>query len=49
MSANVIDQTVEQDTESAVELPEIVGSQLVFDHSVQATPKVCPSATARAV
>ncbi|WP_169317356.1 hypothetical protein [Actinacidiphila oryziradicis] len=49
MSANVIDQTVEQGTETVVELPEIVDSQLVFDYGVQAMPTVCPSATARAV
>ncbi|MEU9375773.1 hypothetical protein AB0D94_18590 [Streptomyces sp. NPDC048255] len=49
MSTSVIDQSVELETEVVAELPEITGSQLVFDYGVQSAPTVCPSAGARAV
>ncbi|MEU6121439.1 hypothetical protein [Streptomyces sp. NPDC047123] len=41
-------QIIEQDAETVVELPELEDSQLVFEHSTQASPAVCTSAGDRA-
>lgn len=39
----------EQSEVVAAELPEITESHLVFDHAPASAPKVCPSASLRAL
>ncbi|MFE9439894.1 hypothetical protein ACFYO2_12915 [Streptomyces sp. NPDC006602] len=48
MPSTITEQQSEQEIDTAVELPEVTSSQLVFDHGVQSQPHICPSAAARA-